>query len=207
MSLRILHCLIATTALLGPAVAASAQDARWGGLYAGVFADYSAFAGSASQNGIGVGSATSTGPGAGAILGIGIPLGGSLVAGVEGDFSWDDRRITRAGDDYVMSHWGTLRLKLGYLASPDLLLYASAGAAFADFDYVDRSPAGNLEGSEHIWGFAAGAGAELAVHGSLRLRAEYLYTTFETWDFAAPVRHRLDSSVHIGRLGATVKVW
>lgn len=200
-------CALALAATAWGATPAVAQERVFSGLYGGAFVDYTSHTADAVQNGVRVGDGTSNGAGIGAILGWSMPITQNLYIGIDGDFSWDDRSVNIRGTQYIMSHWGTLRGRVGYAVTPGLMLFASGGIALADFDFKEIVSTGVSRGSEHIWGYAASAGAELAVVGTVRLRAEYMYSSFENWGFSTPVRHSEDSQAHIVRLGAVVRLW
>jgi outer membrane immunogenic protein len=84
----------------------------------------------------------------------------------------------------------TARTRVGFLARPDLLLYATAGVALAELTvtnaYSDNfSNNGASEGSREAssqstlrQALVIGGGAEWAMTGRWRLRAEYLHTDF-----------------------------
>lgn len=190
-----------------PAAPAAAQESVLGGLYGGVALNYTIHKADAVRDGVRMGDGTSQGIGATAILGWSVPVSSRFYIGLDGDFSWDDRAVSIAGTRYILSHWGTLRGRVGYALSPSLLVFASAGPALADFDYKEFLPGGEARGSEHIWGYAVSAGAELAIPGGIRVRGEYMYSSFETWGFSTPVRHYEDSQAHILRLGAVTKLY
>jgi outer membrane immunogenic protein len=198
-------CLIAAALLAGGPAAAA--DRVFDGLYGGAFANYTKHTVDAIQAGVPVGTASTDGAGFGAILGLAIPITQNWYAGVEGDFSWDDRAVRLGSTDYILSHWGTLRGRIGYTITPSLMLFASAGVALADFDFKDFLTPVPSRGSEHIWGYAASAGVDFALVGTVRLRAEYMYSSFENWGFSTPIRHSEDSDAHIVRLGAIVRLW
>lgn len=198
-------CAIALVLL--PATSAMAQESVFSGLYGGAALNYTIHTADAVRDGVGTGDGTSQGLGATAVLGWSVPVSSRFYIGLDGDFSWDDRAVGIAGTRYILSHWGTLRARVGYALSPSLLVFASAGPALADFDYKEFLPGGESRGSEHIWGYAVSAGAEFAMTGAIRLRGEYMYSSFETWGFSTPVRHYEDSQAHILRLGAVTKLF
>lgn len=184
----------------------AAAQSSFGGLYGGLAANYTTHMADAVQNGVKVGDGSADGYGIGLILGWSVPVSQNVYLGLEGDFSWDDRAVSLNGTRYDLTHWGTLRARVGYALTPSLMAFASAGLALADFDFKELRTIGVTRGSEHIWGYAASAGLEFAALSSVSLRAEYMYSTFESWGFSTPtVRHSEDSQAHIVRLGATIK--
>ncbi len=178
---------------------------NWYGFYSGVHVGYTDHAADITQNGVALGSGSSSGAGFGTILGLNFFHDNGFIIGIEGDFSWDERDVRLGGDVYELDHWGTFRLRAGYLIKQSLLIYATAGLAYADFDFVDNAAGGaRATGSDHLWGFAVGGGLEAVVAQAVKVRAEYLYTAFEDWAFnSLGTAHGADSDAHIVRFGAT----
>ncbi len=121
------------------------------------------------------------------------PVGGTtLVVGAVGDGSGLD--LSASGTSALSSdthttfdaEWtATLRARLGF-ASPDLLLYATGGVAFADIGVraFDRSsdPSPGLmdvSGSSTETGWVVGAGIEWRVTSPVSLSLEYLHMEFD----------------------------
>ncbi|MBO9589991.1 outer membrane protein [Devosia sp.] len=101
----------------------------------------------------------------------------AFVIGAEADlslgqFRGDDSQFAGLVNTIDISGFGTLRGRIG-LAHDNLLVYATAGLAAADFSKGDSS---NNFTSRHLAsGWAAGAGLEWALADNLSLRAEYLH--------------------------------
>jgi outer membrane immunogenic protein len=120
-------------------------------------------------------------------------------------------------DNLRIRSLATFRARLGFLATPQLLLFLTGGIAVADIDYRQRIhfvqvPDNSFnQGSVSGWrtGRAVGAGAEYAFLPHWTAKAEYLYTTFKsagfvsanTFDPAYALRHGIDANVSIGRVG------
>jgi len=92
---------------------------------------------------------------------------------------------TTAGMDWL----ATFRGRAGYLASPDLLVFATGGLALtnqsASYSYVDNwifngGAAGSSRINQFAAGYAAGAGIDWIISGNWTLRAEYLHAGFGT---------------------------
>jgi outer membrane immunogenic protein len=128
------------------------------------------------------------------------------VVGAEGDFGWADKTVTYdgiftpgffasglAGEAIsVQTTWdGSLRGRFGYLATPDVLLYATAGAAWQHFDASETCPATQcgslvvLGNTSTRLGPTVGGGIELALPDNLRLRGEYRYANFGTTNYTS----------------------
>jgi outer membrane immunogenic protein len=118
---------------------------------------------------------------------------GNVVFGLYGDISFGRVRsditdvlgmIDGSTGDHLEtnSDWfGTVRGRLGYLANPALLLYATGGFAFThvkvrSVDYDPQGPVSILNTSANLNGWTVGAGLEYKVAPSWSVRAEYLYT-------------------------------
>lgn len=85
-----------------------------------------------------------------------------------------------------LQHLGTVRARLGYTVQPDLLAYLTAGLVFggtsttATINQVLNPSALASAGAradrfEERFGFAVGAGAEMAIAPNLSIKFEYLY--------------------------------
>lgn len=135
---------------------------------------------------------------------------GRWVYGIEGDWSLVDFRADSyaivcapAGCTSEMTSFATLRGRLGYLFTPNLLVFATAGAAWADLTH------GNIVFSvttNTVSGHVAGAGLEWAVAPQWTLKAEYLFARFDgneacsvTVCFVSIQNDKFDA--HIFRLG------
>ncbi|WP_084587872.1 outer membrane protein [Devosia riboflavina] len=106
----------------------------------------------------------------------------AFVIGAEADlsigqFRGDDSQFAGLVNTIDINGFGTLRGRVG-LAHDNLLIYATAGLAAADFSKGDTS---NNFTSRHLAsGWAAGAGLEWALADNLSLRAEYLHIRLGT---------------------------
>jgi outer membrane immunogenic protein len=123
------------------------------------------------------------------------------VAGIEGDWSWADARgsinqpwtlypsgVLVPGSFTSMSStldWmSSIRVRLGYLVTPTLLAYGTAGVAWGKFDYAASNVAPsaplppyatNTAFSTTQGGWVAGGGLEWAMTTNWLLRGEYLF--------------------------------
>jgi len=113
----------------------------------------------------------------------------SLVLGVEGDISLSDiagdleiYSLTAGasiGGGSTVEWFGTARLRGGFLATPELLIYGTGGLAWGSVNSgynLDLGPI-TLEDdtSESHMGWTVGGGFEYAVTESISLKTEYLY--------------------------------
>jgi len=168
------------------------------------------------------------------------------VLGVEADLGWGDngrRRIGIPGSLAVFAPgladtasvkdaWdASLRARLGYLVTPDLLLYATGGASWTRRD-VSASCAGPLapvslcppflipgvgvvgnrsqSASEIVAGWTAGGGLEWRLARNWLLRGEYRYSEYQSADYTffgktdlneELVRFTVDQQAHTAYLG------
>lgn len=102
---------------------------------------------------------------------------GRTVLGVEADIGTGDfgaSETTGLGTlKSSLNAIGSFRGRAGFLVSPALLVYGTAGLAWADLDY---QLVGDSARSETFLGYQVGLGTELMVSDHVTLRLEYLYT-------------------------------
>lgn len=132
---------------------------------------------------------------------------GSAVLGLESDVGTGNmtaRASTPAGTLKNDLNWfGSFRGRAGFLATPAILLYGTAGLAWADMDVGFESASRNRE---VFWGYQIGAGAEWMMSNNVALRLEYIYTDLER----ASVTHSgltstYDPDFHTVRAGVSFK--
>jgi outer membrane immunogenic protein len=115
---------------------------------------------------------------------------GRYVVGIEGDYSWsrisDNQNFPLGFDSASFSaqlkNTASIRARAG-VADDRLLLYVTAGAAWAKFDYsfalADQDSITNAQSLSFTPnGIVFGAGMEYAITNQIILRAEYLHYTF-----------------------------
>lgn len=130
----------------------------------------------------------------------------SFVLGVETDFQWTDVKSSSAvslantGTGFVpftgtasskLEWFGTTRGRLGFLATPNLLLYGSGGVAYgsvanswtAAFAATNQNVVGS--GSDTRVGWVAGAGAEWKWTRNWIVGLEYLHMELDSSSFRA----------------------
>jgi len=95
--------------------------------------------------------------------------------------------------DIKASFQGSLRARLGFAMLDRLMLYGTAGLAFANIEntHTVALPAGNIFGTpaglstakfdETRWGWTLGAGVEYALMSNWTARFEYRYTNFSAY--------------------------
>lgn len=120
----------------------------------------------------------------------------NAVFGLEGDINYFGFKGSASGsalypccaptsfsiNSQVSSDWlATIRGRIGFLATPSWLIYATGGAAIADvkgnFSFTDTFAAATESGAirDTRIGWTAGVGGEYAVGNGWSLKAEYLY--------------------------------
>jgi outer membrane immunogenic protein len=112
------------------------------------------------------------------------------VFGIEGDGSWSGERgssnlvppfVPDFREDVSQSYIATIRGRVGFTVTPTVLIYGTAGGAFADLRIHEFNPTGvggALTGATETRSFAgwtAGAGVEWGFAPSWSAKFEYLY--------------------------------
>jgi outer membrane immunogenic protein len=79
----------------------------------------------------------------------------------------------------------TYRGRLGWLATPDLLIYGTGGLAIADetFSWLDAATHLTQSNTQWVWGYSAGGGLEWRLGSTYSVKAEYLHLGFDTKTF------------------------
>lgn len=167
----------------------SSQYAKWKSLYTGGH--------------IGVGS-DQNGISGGALVGHNWQVK-KIVYGVEADvasLSGDKKGTVGNASFSSDSDWtASVRGRVGYLISPDTLLYATAGVAWTNLDTTVTSNGTRRRYSDTVTGFIIGGGVETQLDKDWSARIEYLYTksqgiTVKTDDAAV----EFDPDLHTVRL-------
>jgi outer membrane immunogenic protein len=148
---------------------------------------------------------------------------GSWVLGTESDFSWTNLRggandiapFNTTSISSTKEHWlSTSRIRIGFLPSEQLLLFATGGLATARIEAVvdaTASGAGLVSESKTRWGWTAGAGAEYALGNGWSAKADYLYVRLNNREYFNPppvgfaVRGNVPVDEHIFRIGVNYK--
>ena len=148
---------------------------------------------------------------------------GQWLFGTESDFSWTGLRgganniapFNTASISSTDQHWlSTSRLRVGFLATPDLLLYATGGLATARVEAIVNAIAvggGVISESRTRWGWTGGAGAELHLSGNWSAKVDYLFVRLNDKEYFVPPpvgfasRGNVPVSEHIVRVGLNYK--
>ena len=126
----------------------------------------------------------------------------NLVAGGEGELGYDGSKgrtfyanigstVINRRTDSSESYVGRLRGRIGFTATPQLLLFAAGGVTFADQKVVLHDlavPANDLGLKRNRIGWNLGVGAEYAFASNMTARIEYIYDGFskKAYDFSVP---------------------
>ena len=178
---------------------------RWTGLYVG--ATYGYVDGSTDVSGDSGNFSFDKSGGIGTLLaGYNFQMG-RAVLGVEADI-WglgDVSGDAGSGPGSVSGelNWlSSVRGRAGYLVSPALLLYGTAGFAWADYDIR----AAGVSGSETFTGYQVGGGAEYAFAQRWTLRLEYVYTDLGSERIShGGFENTYDPDFHAVRAGVALK--
>ena len=177
---------------------------RWSGFYLGATGGYSFGSGHADGD-IGSTSFDHDGWAATVLAGYNWQIG-STVLGIEADIGTGDfGTSTSTGFGQLSSelNWfGSLRGRAGFLVTPSLLLYATAGLAWADMEFT----LAGASASETFYGYQVGGGAELALSPRSTLRLEYIYTDLESERLShGALSNTFDPDFHTVRAGIAFK--
>jgi outer membrane immunogenic protein len=148
---------------------------------------------------------------------------GRWVLGTESDFSWTNLRgganniapFNTGSISNTREHWlSTSRIRVGFLPSEQLLLYATGGLATARVEaFVDATAVGGGTASESRtrWGWTAGAGAEYAFGSGWSAKMDYLYVRLNNREYFNPpplgfaIRGNVPVDEHVFRIGLNYK--
>jgi outer membrane immunogenic protein len=140
---------------------------------------------------------------------------GSLVWGLEGDFSWTNKDgsspslLTPAFINSTKEKWfATERARVGFAAN-NWLLYVTGGAAEASVHVIDTNGVLFDAQTKTLSGWTVGGGVEAALGNNWSAKLEFLHADFgrKTFfpDSAATIPHRVDIRDNILRVGLNWK--
>lgn len=170
----------------------------WTGPYAGITLGYG-FSGRTREPGNTINTDGFMG---GAFAGYNYEFGGGMVGGVEGDVGYSGVEGSNAGTESKAGVEGSLRARLGYAVTPDVLAYATAGGAAQSLKVTE----GGVSDRNTMLGWTAGAGADVKLTEQVFGRLEYRYTDFGKDDFTTGSGTReVDSKDHRIQFGLGMK--
>lgn len=180
-----------------PAPIAELPVASWAGPYAGVNLGYG-FSGRVKEPG---NSISTDGFLGGAFVGYNYQMD-NLVLGAEGDIGYNGIKGDNAGTKAKAGVEGSLRARLGYAISPDILLYGTAGGAAQSLKVTE----GGLSDRNTMLGWTAGAGSDIKFTDNVFGRVEYRYTDYGKESFTTGGGTRdVDSRDHRINFGVGMK--
>jgi outer membrane immunogenic protein len=180
-----------------PAPIAELPVASWAGPYAGVNLGYG-FSGRVKEPG---NSISTDGFLGGAFVGYNYQMD-NLVLGAEGDIGYNGIKGDNAGTKAKAGLEGSLRARLGYAISPDILLYGTAGGAAQSLKVTE----GGLSDRNTMLGWTAGAGSDIKFTDNVFGRVEYRYTDYGKESFTTGGGTRdVDSRDHRITFGVGMK--
>ncbi|HEY4193363.1 MAG TPA: outer membrane protein [Mesorhizobium sp.] len=119
----------------------------------------------------------------------------NFVLGAEGELGYNG---VKGGNDLSESKSGfegSLRARLGYAVTPEILLYGTAGGAGQSLKVSDAT--GSDKNS--MFGWTAGVGTDIKLTDNIFGRVEYRYTDYGSKDFTTPLGTR-DVDSHDNRV-------
>ncbi|MGB3391081.1 MAG: outer membrane protein [Pseudaminobacter sp.] len=103
----------------------------------------------------------------------------SFVAGVEADIGYGGFDGDNAGTEVDGGVNGSLRARLGYAVTPDILPYITAGGAAQSLKITE----GGVSDRNTLLGWTAGVGTDVKITDQVFGRVEYRYTDYGSEDF------------------------
>jgi outer membrane immunogenic protein len=146
----------------------------WSGPYAGVTLGYG-FSGDVKEPGNDIGVDGFLG---GAFVGYNYQVD-NFVVGAEGDLGYSGVDGSNAGTNVEGGIEGSLRARLGYAVSPNILLYVTGGGAGRSVELQQ----GGVSDRNTLLGWTAGAGTDIKITENVFGRVEYRYTDFGSENF------------------------
>ena len=151
-------------------------------------------------------------------LGVGISAGydlrlGSFIVGAEADISTDGggaHSSPRTTEQYGVDFFSTVRGRLGYVITPALMVYGTAGYSMLGAEYKQNATAIGTTGNKRygtLGGVGFGGGLEYDLGWGIGF-FEYLHTDFSSWSFRGFQADQiaLDAKQDVFRLGLKFKI-
>ena len=165
-----------------PAPVAELPVASWAGPYAGINLGYG-FSGRTKERDLGVETDTKGF--------VGSAFGGyqwqqeNFVYGAEAELGYNGVKGDDNGIDSKAGFEGSLRARLGYAVTPEILLYGTGGLAGRSLK-VEDTVLGTSD-SATMLGWTAGLGTDIKLTDNVFGRVEYRYTDFGSKDFGGGI--------------------
>jgi outer membrane immunogenic protein len=159
-----------------PAPVAELPVASWAGPYAGINLGYG-FSGHTKLPDVGVNIGTDGFDGS--AFGGYQWQQGNFVYGGELELGYNGVKGSEAGIEAKGDFEGSLRARLGYSVTPEILLYGTAGGALKN----QKLEAGGFSDTNTMGGWTVGVGSDIKITDNVFGRVEYRYTDFGSTDF------------------------
>ncbi|MFC5384382.1 outer membrane protein [Aquamicrobium segne] len=139
----------------------------------------------------------------GAFVGYNYDMGNNFVVGAEGDLGYSALKGSNVNEKAKSGVEGSIRARLGYSVSPDILLYGTAGGAAQSLKITDTL--GDSDRNTMV-GWTAGVGSDIKFTDNVFGRVEYRYTDYgkETFNLGS-ASERFDSRDHRINFGVGMK--
>lgn len=98
----------------------------------------------------------------------------NFVLGAEGDIGYGSRKGDNAGTEVKGGLDGSLRARLGYAVTPDILPYITAGGAAQSLKVTE----GGVSDKNTMLGWTAGVGTDIKITEQVFGRVEYRYSDY-----------------------------
>jgi outer membrane immunogenic protein len=180
----------------------------WTGPYIGVFVGAGGVVNDIEIPGAGPGNFNGVGGEGlfgGVMLGYNFQVSGNFVVGIESEIAATDLTtdlsipIAPISLDAQPEWTAAVSGRLGWLTSPNTMLYLIGGYSYADYN-VDISGGGSASFSQDYHGFHIGTGMETHISDSLTARVEYRYTQYGGEDWGTGGFLDVEPSSHTGRI-------
>jgi outer membrane immunogenic protein len=169
----------------------------WTGFYFGAAAGYGIGVTDLKDNGVELFDTGLRGAQGVVVAGYDWQLSPALMLGVFGDYAFGEIEgsFNDADDIFAVDKQWAIGARLGLLATPSTLFYASAGYTRADFEVSSDDLSLN---NETLDGYFVGLGVEQAISRNLAFKLDYRFSDYR--DFTSG-NSTLDNEVHSVRLG------
>lgn len=127
----------------------------------------------------------------------------NIVVGAEADIGYNGEKGENAGYKSNAGFEGSLRARLGYAISPDILIYGTAGGAAQSLKVTQVATGINERNT--MLGWTAGAGTDIKFTDNVFGRVEYRYTDYGKTNFNLGGDHDVSSRDHRINFGVGMK--
>jgi outer membrane immunogenic protein len=181
----------------------------WTGPYVGVFVGAGGIVNDIEIPGAGPGNFNGVGGEGffgGVMLGYNFQVSNNFVIGIEGEVAATDltTELNIPGAPIFLDaqpEWtAAVSGRLGWLTSPNTMLYLIGGYSYADYNVDIATGGGGASFSQDYHGFHVGTGIETHISNNLTARVEYRYTHYGGEDWGTAGVLDVEPSSHTGRI-------